>query len=53
MEAGLLKKDKDGHLIIRPVFTPKVIDVIVADDPRYLTGFLWTDEEVNAIRKGK
>ena len=53
MEAGLLKKGKDGHLITRPVLTPKVIDHIVADDPRYLTGFLWTDEEVNAIRKGK
>lgn len=53
MEAGLLKKDKDGHRITRPVLTPKVIDHIVADDPRYLAGFLWTDEEVNAIRKGK
>lgn len=53
MEAGLLKKGKGGHQIMRPVLTQGVIDRIVADNPRYLTGFLWTDEEIAAIRKGK
>jgi hypothetical protein len=53
MEAGLLKKEKDGHQIMRPVQTQRVIDSIIADSPQYLTGFLWTDEEIATIRKGK
>jgi hypothetical protein len=53
MEAGLLKKEKGGHQITRPVLTQRVIDSIIADSPQCLTGFLWTDEEIAAIRKSK
>ena len=53
MEAGLLNKEKGGHLIARPVQTQRVIDSIVADDPKFLTGFLWTDDEIVSIRKEK
>lgn len=52
-EAGMLRKKNGAQLIIRPLQSKRVIDSIVADDAQLLVGFLWTDKEIAAIRKGK
>lgn len=52
-EAGMLRKKNGARLIIRPLQSKRVIDSIVADDAQLLVGFLWTDKEIAAIRKGK
>lgn len=52
-EAGMLRKKNGAQLIIRPMQSKRVIDSIVADDAQLLVGFLWTDKEIAAIRKGK
>lgn len=52
-EAGMLRKKNGAQLIIRPLQSKRVIDSIVADDAHLLVGFLWTDKEIAAIRKGK
>ncbi len=51
MEAGLTQEQDGRRRIVRPVGSPEVTNVIVADDPRLLAGFLWTDEEIQAIKK--
>jgi Putative inner membrane protein (DUF1819) len=53
MEAGMVRKEKRERRITRPMQTRRVIDSIVADDAQYLAGFLWSDEEIAATRKGK
>jgi hypothetical protein len=52
-EAGMIREENRERRIIRPVQTQRVIDSIVADDAQFLVGFLWSDEEIAAIRKGK
>jgi hypothetical protein len=52
-EAGMLRKKNGERLVIRPMQTQRVIDSIVDDDAQLLVGFLWTDKEIAAIRKGK
>lgn len=53
MEAGIIREENGERLITRPMQTQRVIDSIVADDAQFLVGFLWSDEEIAAIRKGK
>lgn len=52
-EAGMIHKEKGERRISRPMLTQRVIDSIVADDAQLLAGFLMSDEEIAAIRKGK
>lgn len=52
-EAGLIREESGERRITRPVQTQRVIHSIVADDAQLLVGFLWTDDEIAAIRKGK
>lgn len=52
-EAGMVHKEKRDRRITRPMQTQRVIDSIVADDAQYLAGFLWSDEEIVVIGKGK
>lgn len=52
-EAGMLREENRERRIIRPVETQRVIDSIVADDAQFLAGFLWPDQEIATIRKGK
>jgi len=52
-EAGMIREENGERQIIRPIETQRVIDSIVADDAQFLAGFLWSDEEIAAIRKGK
>lgn len=52
-EAGMIREENGERRITRPMQTQRVIDSIVADDAQFLAGFLWTDEEIAAIRKGK
>lgn len=52
-EAGMIREENRERRITRPMQTQRVIDSIVADDPQFLVGFLWSDEEIAAIRKGK
>ena len=53
MEAGILQEESGERRITRPVQTQRVIDSIVADDAQFLDGFLWSNEGIAAIRKGK
>jgi hypothetical protein len=53
MEAGMIREENGKRRITRPVQTQRAIDSIVADDAEFLAGFLWSDEEIAAIRKGK
>jgi hypothetical protein len=53
MEAGMIREENGERRITRPMQTQRVIDSIVADDAQFLAGFLWSDEEIAAIRKGK
>jgi hypothetical protein len=53
MEAGMIREENGERRIIRPIQTQRVIDSIIADDAQFLVGFLWSDEEIAAIRKGK
>jgi hypothetical protein len=53
MEAGMIREENGERRITRPIQTQRVIDSIVADDSQFLVGFLWSDEEIAAIRKGK
>jgi hypothetical protein len=53
MEAGMIREENRERRITRPMQTQRVIDSIVADDAQFLVGFLWSDEEIAAIRKGK
>jgi hypothetical protein len=53
MEVGMIRQENGERRIIRPMQTQRVIDSVVADDAHFLVGFLWSDEEIAAIRKGK
>ncbi|MEO8350696.1 MAG: DUF1819 family protein [Chthoniobacteraceae bacterium] len=50
-EAGLAVKGGRELRIQRPVLNPDTIGVIVADNPRLLAGFLWTDSELAGITR--
>ncbi|MCX5822489.1 MAG: DUF1819 family protein [Deltaproteobacteria bacterium] len=52
-EAGMIREENRERRITRSIQTERVIDCIVADDAQLLVGFLWSDEEIAAIRKGK
>ena len=52
-EAGLIQQENGERRITRPMQTQRVIDSIVADDAQFLDGFLWSNEGIAAIRKGK
>jgi hypothetical protein len=49
-EAALIRGGRKTVLVQRPPLGAAALDVIVADDARWLAGFLYTDEEVEAIR---
>ena len=53
MEAGMIREENGERRITRPMQTQRVIDSIVADDAQFLDGFLWSNEGIAAIRKGK
>lgn len=53
MEAGMIQKENRDRRITRPLQTQRVIDSIIADNAQFLAGFLWSDEEIAATRKGK
>ena len=49
-EAGILGPGKDLGMILRPVLSPAVVDVIRADQPAWLAGFLVPDSEIGGMR---
>lgn len=49
-EAALIHGGRKAVLVQRPPMGSSVLDAIVADDARWLAGFLYTDEEVEALR---
>lgn len=49
-EAALIHGGRKTVLVQRPPMSSAVLDAIVADDARWLAGFLYTDEEVEALR---
>lgn len=49
-EAALLHRQGKAVLVQRPPMGSAVLDAIVADDARWLAGFLYTDDEVEALR---
>lgn len=49
-EAALIHGGRKAVLVQRSPIGSSVLDAIVADDARWLAGFLYTDEEVEALR---
>lgn len=49
-EAALLHGRGKAITVQRPLMSAAVLDAIVADDARWLAGFLYTDDEVEALR---
>ena len=49
-EAGILISSSKDDLIRRPIIPPEVQNAIVADNPRWLAGFLVSDKEIAALR---
>ena len=50
-EAGLLHEENKERRITRPMQTQHVVDSVISDNPSFLAGFLWTDEEIAALGK--
>ena len=49
-QVGLISQSKNGT-ILKPILEPKVIAVIVEDDPRLLNAFLFSNEEIKSLLK--
>ena len=49
-EGALLYTTGKTVLVQRPPLGLAVLNLILSDDPRWLTGFLYTDDEVGALR---
>ncbi len=48
VQVGLITQAKNGF-ILKPILNNKVIDVIIADDPAWLTAFLFSNEEIKIV----
>ena len=49
-QAGLIDSVKAKH-IQKPYLSDEMVRLIVEDDPKYLNGFLYSDTDINAMRK--
>ena len=49
-QAGLIDSVKEKH-IQKPYLSDEMVRLIVEDDPKYLSGFLYSDTDINAMRK--
>jgi hypothetical protein len=49
-EASLIQRRGKEQIISRPPVGRAVVEVVAADDARWLAGFLYTDDEIGALR---
>ncbi len=49
-EAGILAKSPNDNRLMRPVIPHDALNAIIADDRRWLAGFLVPDTEISSIR---
>ncbi len=47
-QVGLISQTKNG-IILRPLLSNEVLDVIISDDPYFLGAFLYSNEEIKII----
>ena len=47
-QTGIISHIKNG-LIIKPLLSPNVLNIIIDDDPAWLSAFLFSNEEIKSL----